>query len=79
MQKASIIYILIYLFVTDVHITHKGVVFYFPAGVKDDAGYLDVALCELKHPPPQLCPMPEGLSRQQVQIPILLRPPTNCF
>ncbi|XP_040049061.2 rho guanine nucleotide exchange factor 10-like protein isoform X2 [Gasterosteus aculeatus] len=36
------------------------------AGVKDDAGYLDVALCELKHPPPQLCPMPEGLSSQQV-------------
>ncbi|KAM8864187.1 rho guanine nucleotide exchange factor 10-like protein isoform 3-T3 [Spinachia spinachia] len=34
--------------------------------VKDEAGYLDVALCELKHPPPQLCPMPEGLSSQQV-------------
>ncbi|XP_062422147.1 rho guanine nucleotide exchange factor 10-like protein isoform X2 [Pungitius pungitius] len=34
--------------------------------VKDDAGYLDVSLCELKHPPPQLCPMPEGLSSQQV-------------
>ncbi|XP_044068728.1 rho guanine nucleotide exchange factor 10-like protein isoform X2 [Siniperca chuatsi] len=33
---------------------------------KDDAGYLDVSVCELKHPPPQLCPMPEGLSSQQV-------------
>ncbi|XP_068453209.1 rho guanine nucleotide exchange factor 10-like protein [Clinocottus analis] len=33
---------------------------------RDDAGYLDVSVCELKHPPPQLCPMPEGLSSQQV-------------
>ncbi|XP_045912462.1 rho guanine nucleotide exchange factor 10-like protein isoform X1 [Micropterus dolomieu] len=33
---------------------------------KDDAGYLDVSVCEFKHPPPQLCPMPEGLSSQQV-------------
>nr|XP_046252335.1 rho guanine nucleotide exchange factor 10-like protein isoform X2 [Scatophagus argus] len=33
---------------------------------KDDPGYMDVSVCELKHPPPQLCPMPEGLSRQQV-------------
>ncbi|KAM3871593.1 rho guanine nucleotide exchange factor 10-like protein [Diretmus argenteus] len=33
---------------------------------KDDAGYMDVSVSELKHPPPQLCPMPEGLSRQQV-------------
>ncbi|XP_071331251.1 rho guanine nucleotide exchange factor 10-like protein isoform X2 [Trachinotus anak] len=33
---------------------------------KDDAGYMDVSVCELKHPPPQLCPMPEGLSSQQV-------------
>ncbi|XP_041654440.1 rho guanine nucleotide exchange factor 10-like protein isoform X1 [Cheilinus undulatus] len=33
---------------------------------KDDAGYMDVSVCEFKHPPPQLCPMPEGLSSQQV-------------
>ncbi|XP_040009743.1 rho guanine nucleotide exchange factor 10-like protein isoform X2 [Xiphias gladius] len=33
---------------------------------KDDAGYMDVFVSELKHPPPQLCPMPEGLSSQQV-------------
>lgn len=35
---------------------------------KDDAGYMDVSVCELKHPPPQLCPMPEGLNSQQVCI-----------
>ncbi|XP_041861077.1 rho guanine nucleotide exchange factor 10-like protein [Melanotaenia boesemani] len=33
---------------------------------KDDAGYMDVSVCELKHPPAKLCPMPEGLSSQQV-------------
>ncbi|XP_035514794.1 rho guanine nucleotide exchange factor 10-like protein [Morone saxatilis] len=33
---------------------------------KDDAGYMNVSVCELRHPPPQLCPMPEGLSSQQV-------------
>uniref|UniRef100_A0A4W6CTD6 Rho guanine nucleotide exchange factor 10 like n=1 Tax=Lates calcarifer TaxID=8187 RepID=A0A4W6CTD6_LATCA len=33
---------------------------------KDDAGYMDVSVCELKHPPPQLCPMPEGLNSQQI-------------
>uniref|UniRef100_A0A7N6BXU9 DH domain-containing protein n=1 Tax=Anabas testudineus TaxID=64144 RepID=A0A7N6BXU9_ANATE len=33
---------------------------------KDDEGYMHVSVCELKHPPPQLCPMPEGLSSQQV-------------
>ncbi|XP_059189077.1 rho guanine nucleotide exchange factor 10-like protein [Centropristis striata] len=33
---------------------------------KDDAGYMNVSVCELKHPPPQLCPMPDGLSSQQV-------------
>ncbi|KAI1892503.1 hypothetical protein AGOR_G00134270 [Albula goreensis] len=33
---------------------------------EDDAGYLDVTVSESKHPPPQLCPMPEGLSSQQV-------------
>ncbi|KAM4610770.1 rho guanine nucleotide exchange factor 10-like protein isoform 2-T4 [Polymixia lowei] len=33
---------------------------------KDDAGYLDVTVSELKHPPAQLSPMPEGLSSQQV-------------
>ncbi|KAK5862953.1 hypothetical protein PBY51_000018 [Eleginops maclovinus] len=33
---------------------------------KDDAGYIEVSVCELKHPPPQLSPMPEGLSSQQV-------------
>ncbi|XP_034091832.1 rho guanine nucleotide exchange factor 10-like protein isoform X3 [Gymnodraco acuticeps] len=33
---------------------------------KDDAGYVDVSVCELKHPPPELSPTPEGLSSQQV-------------
>ncbi|XP_021329343.1 rho guanine nucleotide exchange factor 10-like protein isoform X4 [Danio rerio] len=33
---------------------------------EDDTGYLDVTVSELKHPPPQLSPMPEGLSSQQV-------------
>lgn len=33
---------------------------------EDDAGYLDVAVSELKHPPPQLSPMPEGLTSHQV-------------
>ncbi|TNN25257.1 Rho guanine nucleotide exchange factor 10-like protein [Liparis tanakae] len=33
---------------------------------RDAAGYLDVSVCELKHPPPQLGPPPEGLSGQQV-------------
>ncbi|KAM9855840.1 rho guanine nucleotide exchange factor 10-like protein [Aulostomus maculatus] len=33
---------------------------------KEDAGYMEVSVCELKHPPPQLGPMPEGLSSQQV-------------
>uniref|UniRef100_A0A7N8XSQ1 Rho guanine nucleotide exchange factor (GEF) 10-like a n=1 Tax=Mastacembelus armatus TaxID=205130 RepID=A0A7N8XSQ1_9TELE len=34
--------------------------------VEDDAGYLDVAVSEIKHPPPQLSPMPEGLTNHQV-------------
>uniref|UniRef100_A0A8C6SI32 Rho guanine nucleotide exchange factor (GEF) 10-like a n=1 Tax=Neogobius melanostomus TaxID=47308 RepID=A0A8C6SI32_9GOBI len=33
---------------------------------EDDAGYLDVAMSEVKHPPPQLSPMPEGLTSHQV-------------
>ncbi|XP_077948928.1 rho guanine nucleotide exchange factor 10-like protein isoform X3 [Gasterosteus aculeatus] len=33
---------------------------------EDDAGYLDVAMSEMKHPPPQLSPMPEGLTNHQV-------------
>ncbi|XP_062419876.1 LOW QUALITY PROTEIN: rho guanine nucleotide exchange factor 10-like protein [Pungitius pungitius] len=33
---------------------------------EDDAGYLDVAVSEMKHPPPQLSPMPEGLTNHQV-------------
>ncbi|KAK2885639.1 hypothetical protein Q8A67_016476 [Cirrhinus molitorella] len=33
---------------------------------EEDSGYLDVTVSELKHPPPQLSPMPEGLSNQQV-------------
>ncbi|XP_050951772.1 rho guanine nucleotide exchange factor 10-like protein isoform X3 [Labeo rohita] len=33
---------------------------------EEDSGYLDVTVSELKHPPPQLSPMPEGLSSQQV-------------
>ncbi|XP_046896968.1 rho guanine nucleotide exchange factor 10-like protein isoform X3 [Hypomesus transpacificus] len=32
----------------------------------DDAGYLDVTVSEVKHPPPQLSPMPEGLTTQQI-------------
>jgi len=35
---------------------------------EDDSGYLDVTVSELKHPPPQLSPMPEGLSGQQVRV-----------
>ncbi|XP_010880021.2 rho guanine nucleotide exchange factor 10-like protein isoform X4 [Esox lucius] len=34
--------------------------------VHDDAGYLDMAISDVKHPPAQLSPMPEGLSSQQV-------------
>ncbi|KAM6981307.1 rho guanine nucleotide exchange factor 10-like protein [Aplochiton taeniatus] len=34
--------------------------------MEDDAGYLDVAVSEVEHPPAQLSPMPEGLSSQQV-------------
>ncbi|KAF7662309.1 hypothetical protein LDENG_00238970 [Lucifuga dentata] len=34
--------------------------------LEDDAGYLDVAVSEVKHPPPQLSPMPEGLTSHQV-------------
>ncbi|KAJ8257576.1 hypothetical protein GJAV_G00187170 [Gymnothorax javanicus] len=37
-----------------------------PEDTEDDAGYLDVNVSESKHPPPELCPMPEGLSSQQV-------------
>ncbi|XP_062396335.1 rho guanine nucleotide exchange factor 10-like protein isoform X2 [Sardina pilchardus] len=33
---------------------------------EDESGYLDVSLSEVKHPPPQLSPMPEGLSSQQI-------------
>ncbi|XP_017264413.1 rho guanine nucleotide exchange factor 10-like protein isoform X3 [Kryptolebias marmoratus] len=33
---------------------------------EDDAGYLDVAVSDVKHPPPQLSPMPEGLTNHQV-------------
>ncbi|CAN9511965.1 unnamed protein product [Ophioblennius macclurei] len=33
---------------------------------EDDAGYLDVNVSEVKHPPPQLSPMPEGLTSHQV-------------
>lgn len=40
----------------------------FAAEEQDDAGYMDVSVCELKHPPPKLCPMPEGLSSQQVCV-----------
>lgn len=35
---------------------------------EDDAGYLDVSVSEVKHPPPQLSPMPEGLTSHQVQL-----------
>ncbi|XP_063766927.1 rho guanine nucleotide exchange factor 10-like protein isoform X2 [Eleginops maclovinus] len=33
---------------------------------EDDAGYLDVAVSDVKNPPPQLSPMPEGLTSHQV-------------
>ncbi|XP_036446684.1 rho guanine nucleotide exchange factor 10-like protein isoform X2 [Colossoma macropomum] len=33
---------------------------------EDDSGYLDVTVSDVKHPPPQLCPMPDGLSSQQI-------------
>uniref|UniRef100_A0A3Q1AT68 DH domain-containing protein n=1 Tax=Amphiprion ocellaris TaxID=80972 RepID=A0A3Q1AT68_AMPOC len=33
---------------------------------EDDAGYLDVAVSEVKHPPPQLSSMPVGLTSHQV-------------
>uniref|UniRef100_A0A3P8NK58 DH domain-containing protein n=1 Tax=Astatotilapia calliptera TaxID=8154 RepID=A0A3P8NK58_ASTCA len=46
---------------------------------KDDAGYIDVFLCEVKHPPPQLCPMPEGLSSQQVCMSICSIPDWSVF
>uniref|UniRef100_A0A8C9WQT4 Rho guanine nucleotide exchange factor 10 like n=1 Tax=Scleropages formosus TaxID=113540 RepID=A0A8C9WQT4_SCLFO len=36
------------------------------SGAEDDAGYLDVAVSEVKHPPAELGPMPEGLSNQQI-------------
>lgn len=39
---------------------------YFSTEEEDDAGYLDVAVSEVKHPPPQLSPMPEGLTSHQV-------------
>lgn len=42
---------------------------------EDDAGYLDVAVSEVKHPPPQLSPMPEGLTSHQVhQIVVYFSP-----
>uniref|UniRef100_UPI00398F8204 rho guanine nucleotide exchange factor 10-like protein n=1 Tax=Pristiophorus japonicus TaxID=55135 RepID=UPI00398F8204 len=33
---------------------------------EDDAGYLDVQVSDSKHPPPELSPMPAGLSPQQI-------------
>ncbi|XP_061688595.1 rho guanine nucleotide exchange factor 10-like protein isoform X2 [Syngnathoides biaculeatus] len=33
---------------------------------EDDAGYLDVAISDVTHPPPQLSTMPEGLTSHQV-------------
>ncbi|XP_051895401.1 rho guanine nucleotide exchange factor 10-like protein isoform X3 [Pristis pectinata] len=33
---------------------------------EDDAGYLDVQVSDSKHPPPELSPMPPGLSPQQI-------------
>ncbi|XP_039611366.1 rho guanine nucleotide exchange factor 10-like protein [Polypterus senegalus] len=33
---------------------------------EDDVGYLDVTVSEMKHPPPELSPMPSGLSNYQV-------------
>ena len=38
----------------------------FTDDVEDDAGYLDVAESDVKHPPAHLSAMPEGLSSQQV-------------
>lgn len=39
-----------------------------PAEEEDDAGYLDVAMSEVRHPPPQLSSMPEGLTSHQVHL-----------
>ncbi|NXC60941.1 ARGAL protein, partial [Aleadryas rufinucha] len=33
---------------------------------EDDTGFLEVTVSDVKHPPPELGPMPEGLSPQQV-------------
>ncbi|XP_060794230.1 rho guanine nucleotide exchange factor 10-like protein isoform X2 [Neoarius graeffei] len=33
---------------------------------EDHSGYLDVSVSDVKHPPPQLSPMPEGLTNQQI-------------
>ncbi|XP_067873551.1 rho guanine nucleotide exchange factor 10-like protein isoform X1 [Heterodontus francisci] len=33
---------------------------------EDDAGYLDVQVSDSKHPPPELSPMPAGLTPQQI-------------
>ncbi|MBN3317192.1 ARGAL protein, partial [Atractosteus spatula] len=37
-----------------------------PDDLEDEVGYLDVIFSESKHPPPELAPMPEGLSSQQI-------------
>uniref|UniRef100_W5M5F5 Rho guanine nucleotide exchange factor 10 like n=1 Tax=Lepisosteus oculatus TaxID=7918 RepID=W5M5F5_LEPOC len=37
-----------------------------PDDLEDEVGYLDVIFSESKHPPPELAPMPEGLSNQQI-------------
>ncbi|PKU26857.1 rho guanine nucleotide exchange factor 10hypothetical protein [Limosa lapponica baueri] len=33
---------------------------------EEDTGFLEVTVSDMKHPPPELGPMPEGLSPQQV-------------
>lgn len=42
----------------------------FPAGdsEEEDTGFLEVTVSDMKHPPPELGPMPEGLSPQQVCV-----------
>lgn len=43
---------------------------FFPTGdsEEEDTGFLEVTVSDMKHPPPELGPMPEGLSPQQVSV-----------
>lgn len=43
-----------------------GVFFLAGDSEEEDTGFLEVTVSDMKHPPPELGPMPEGLSPQQV-------------